>query len=151
MNNTNVNIKFIERLNCVKSSNFQKNVCRLDDVMFARIRKEIIRFKRFIVLRTDIDIINIKILFIFVHSNVIKRHKFDFCCWYAPSSAHLKSWTWTQMLLILSWTNQTESSLNHRFDYSNIVSVFQWKSISSTSSSSIKKNELKFKRHLSLF
>ena len=34
MNNTNVDIKFIERLNYVKSLNFQKNVCRLDDVMF---------------------------------------------------------------------------------------------------------------------
>ena len=80
MNNTDVDIKFIERLNYVKSSNFQENVCRLDDVMFVRIQKEIIRFRRFIVSQIDIDIINIKVLFIFVHSNVIKRHKFDFCC-----------------------------------------------------------------------
>ena len=151
MNSTNVDIKFIKCLNCVKSSDFQKNVCRFDDVMFARIRKEIVRFRRFIVSRIDIDIINIKILLIFVHLNVIKRHKFDFCCWYALSSAHFRPWAWIWMLLILFWTNQTESSLNHWLNYSNVVSVFQWRSISSTSSSSIKKNELKFKRHLFFF
>ena len=72
MNSTNINIKFNECLNCVKSSNFQENVCRFDNIMFARIRKKIIRFKRFIVSRIDIDIINIKVLFIFVHLNIIK-------------------------------------------------------------------------------
>ena len=48
--------------------------------MFIRTRIEIVQFKQFIVLRIDIDIINIKILFILVLSDVIKQRKFHFYC-----------------------------------------------------------------------